>query len=239
VISQSADPPLWNKQGAEKRQAVQEMFGEIAPTYDRVNSVMTFRMHYRWRRQAVRLLHLKGSERVLDLCCGTGDFIQAIHQEAPSVSTMGVDFSLPMLEIARAKLTSISLNLADACRLPLASGHFDAATVGWGLRNVPDLRVGLEEIVRVLKPGGQLVVVETGNPGRGLFGRASQSLFRLVVPQIGALFGHRRAYAYLPNSASQFMTVQEMEGAMRAAGFKETRAFSKCLGNVAILWGRT
>ncbi|MBV6457061.1 MAG: Demethylmenaquinone methyltransferase [Fimbriimonadaceae bacterium] len=226
------------KQGTEKREAVQRMFGEIAPTYDRVNSIMTFRLHYQWRKEAVRWLKLEGNETVLDLCCGTGDFFDPLLAALPRGRVVGADFSVPMLGIARQKHPKEAVSVADACRLPFASGSVDAVTVGWGLRNVPDLTEALTEIHRVLRPGGQVVSVDTAEP-ENVFARwVSRTAFQSAIPMIGSAFGHREAYTYLPKSAERFLSPPELCEHLTGVGFGESQFKTMCMGNVSLIWGR-
>lgn len=226
------------KQGAEKRDAVQRMFDEIAPTYDRVNSIMTFRLHYGWRKEAVQRLNLVGNETVLDLCCGTADFFDPLLEALPRGRVVGADFSLPMLQIARSKFPKERFHAADACRLPFATASVDAVTVGWGLRNVPDLIGALKEINRVLRPGGQLVSIDTAEPANRFARWMSRTAFQSVVPMIGSAFGHREAYTYLPKSAERFVSPQELGAYLRSTGFSESRFQSMFFGNVSLVWGR-
>jgi len=226
------------KHGTEKRDAVQRMFGEIAPSYDRVNSLMTFRLHYRWRREATRWLNLAGNETVLDLCCGTADFYDPLQEAVPGGRVLGMDFSLPMLMIARSKHSGMPVQVADACRLPLSTASVDAVSIGWGLRNVPDIGLALAEIKRVLRPGGQMVSVDTAEP-RNRAGRwISRAMFRTVVPLIGSAFGHREAYTYLPRSAERFQSPSELCELMASVGFGEARFKTMFWGNVSLVWGR-
>jgi demethylmenaquinone methyltransferase/2-methoxy-6-polyprenyl-1,4-benzoquinol methylase len=124
----------WEAAGAQKREAVQSLFGDIAGRYDLVNSAMSLRLHHRWRTEAVRMLSLSSGDTVADVCCGTADFGLPLRRViGESGLIVGVDFCLPMLKVAQEKGASMSLNLGDACALPLSSGAFDAVTVGWGL----------------------------------------------------------------------------------------------------------
>src|SRR5688572_4273319 len=154
AVSSMEEGP-WLAEGAQKREAVRAMFGEIAPTYDLLNSIMSLRLHHRWRKFAVGQLELSEGNSALDLCCGTGDFMMPLRKAVgPRGRLLGIDFSQPMLDRAKRKgLAEVALG--DACQLPIQSSRFDAVTVGWGLRNVPDVPAALGEIVRALRAGGR------------------------------------------------------------------------------------
>jgi demethylmenaquinone methyltransferase/2-methoxy-6-polyprenyl-1,4-benzoquinol methylase len=227
----------WEAEGAAKRRVVRDLFASIAPRYDLMNTLMSLARHRRWRAQAVARLGLRGGETVLDVCCGTGDFMAPLAKAVgPTGRVAGADFCPPMLERARAKGFA-NLTVADACRLPYRNAAFDAATVGWGLRNVPDLGAALAEIVRVLKPGGRFVSVDTAQP-RSAIGRWVSALaFRRLVPLMGALFGHGREYAYLPESTERFLSPEALAEEFRRAGFRDVWIERRMLGHVALVGG--
>lgn len=224
----------WLKQGEDKRQAVQAMFSEIAPAYDRMNHLMTANFDRRWRKYAASLLELKPGETALDLCCGTGDFMP--HLVARGAKVMGMDFCLPMLSQAQEKGLP-SLALGDACQLPLQSESFDAVTVGWGIRNVPDIDLAHREIFRVLRPGGRFVSLDMAIPTSRWIRGASQFVTLKVLPQLGALLSNAEAYRYLPESAQRFKTREELKASMEAAGFERVRYRDLGMGNVCVHWG--
>lgn len=238
MASQVGDTP-WLKDGDEKRQSVQAMFSDIAPTYDLMNSLMSFRLHHRWRRFAVNTLNLKPADSAVDVCCGTGDFLTVLrHQVGEEGRLVGVDFCAPMLQVAAEKKSlAQSLVCADACRLPLGSEQFDGATVGWGLRNVPSLTEALSEIHRVLKPGGRFVSLDMARP-KGVMGKLSELVFHTMVPALGTLFGKRKAYQYLPKSTLRFVSPEELEMALTDLGFREVGHRYLYFGNVAMVWGK-
>jgi demethylmenaquinone methyltransferase/2-methoxy-6-polyprenyl-1,4-benzoquinol methylase len=211
------------------------MFADVAQSYDLVNSLMCLRLHHRWRRLAVEGLGLRGGERALDVCCGTGDFLRPLV--AAGAGVVGIDFCAPMLERAREKMPGARLGLGDACRLPVASGAFDAVTVGWGLRNVPDVGAALREAFRVLGPGGRFVTLDMARPRSKFVGRASEAVFHQLVPMIGRVFGKSQAYTYLPKSTLHFHTREQMKEAMEQAGFRDVRWRDAFCGNVCMHWG--
>ena len=229
----------WQAVGAEKREAVQTLFGEIASTYDLVNSALSFRLHHRWRREAVRMLGLSPGDAVADVCCGTGDFASPLRRAVgPTGKIIGVDFCLPMLLKAQEKGSPMTLSGGDACALPLATGAFDAVTVGWGLRNVADLDVALREIRRILRPGGRFVSIDMAKPKSGFVRAVSSFVISVFAPTIGAVFGNKDSYKYLPKSTDRFASREEQVESMRKAGFTEARYKDMFFGNICIHWGR-
>jgi demethylmenaquinone methyltransferase/2-methoxy-6-polyprenyl-1,4-benzoquinol methylase len=142
----------WKADGEDKRVAVNSLFADVADSYDLVNSIMSFGLHYRWRKSAVKKIAVQRGDTVLDICCGTGDFLVPLSDAVgPEGTCCGLDFCEPMLDIAKSKLgDKAELTVGDACDLPYDSERFDAATVGWGIRNVPDIPAALSEAHRVL-----------------------------------------------------------------------------------------
>lgn len=228
----------WQAQGDEKRNAVQRMFGEIAPTYDLLNSVMSLRLHHRWRRFAVQQMQLKPGAKVLDVCCGTGDFMLPLRAAVGAQGVVaGVDFCLPMLAVAVQKQAPGPVALGDACRLPVASASLDGASVGWGIRNVPDIDAAHREIARVLKPGGRFVSLDMARPRVAPMRWVSDLLFRKGVPLMGRLVGRAEAYTYLPESTQRFLGREELAESMRDAGFADVGCKDLFFGNLCVHWG--
>ena len=194
---------------------VRSMFDRIAPVYDLMNRAMTMGLDRRWRRLAARAVVQPGDD-VLDACCGTGDLALAAHEAGGKV--VGVDFSERMLARARRKSSAIEWVRADALALPFADAAFDAATVGFGIRNLADLEAGLRELARVLKPGGRLACLEITRP-RG----ALRPFFRLwfdgLVPLAGKFLPGGAAYSYLPASVRRFPGPEDLAAAMERSGF--------------------
>jgi demethylmenaquinone methyltransferase/2-methoxy-6-polyprenyl-1,4-benzoquinol methylase len=236
-----ADQAIWKTEGATKRSAVQEMFADIAPTYDCLNSVMSLRLHHRWRLHAVKLLDLKPGDHVLDVCCGTGDFMKPLNQAVGDKGKVfGVDFCLPMLKVAAGKLTTglrDKLSMGDACQLPIQSGSLDGVSVGWGIRNVPDIDRAHRELYRVLRSGAKFVSLDMAIPRSALVRIPAAFVSRHVLPRLGGLFGKSKAYTYLPKSTEGFRSREELAKSMRDAGFTDVRFRDLFFGNICIHWG--
>jgi demethylmenaquinone methyltransferase/2-methoxy-6-polyprenyl-1,4-benzoquinol methylase len=209
--------------------AVREMFSSIAPRYDLLNHVLSFNIdRYWWWRTARRFAHIlrRDDARVLDLCCGTCDMALALRHQAGNAKSeiVGADFAHPMLERATRKVSAkrILLVEADALRLPVADATFDLVVSSFGFRNLADYDAGLREIARLLKPGGEVGILDFSDP-RGALGAVYRVYFKQVLPAIGTLIsGVRGPYAYLPASVERFPQPSEMLERMRAGGFEQT-----------------
>ncbi len=203
-------------QGEEKAVAVEQMFDQIAPRYDFVNRLMTFRMDVGWRRRAVRALKLPQDAKVLDLACGTGDFCNDLLRFG--LDPVGLDFSAGMLEAAG---TDAPLVRADALRLPVLTGSVDGATCGFALRNLTELTPFFEELSRVLKPGGRIALLDVAQPSNPLLRIGHRVYFGKVVPRIGGLISDRNAYKYLPKSVEYLPPPEDLLSELKAAGFSD------------------
>jgi demethylmenaquinone methyltransferase / 2-methoxy-6-polyprenyl-1,4-benzoquinol methylase len=197
----------------DKASVVEAMFDRIAPRYDALNRVLTFRLDVRWRRTALASLGIPTGARVLDLACGTGDFCRAISAEHGDA--VGVDFALGMLRAAR---TDAPLVRADALRLPFAASSFDAITCGFALRNLTSLPPAFAECARVLRPGGRVALLEVAEPTSPLPHALHAAWFRRVVPFVGGLVSDRDAYRYLPASTSYLPSVPVVCDLLAVAG---------------------
>jgi len=188
---------------------VREMFADIAPTYDLVNSVLSFGVHHRWRKRAVRDSGAAPGQSVLDCATGTGDLALTFKRAVGDTGhVLGTDFCAEMIVPAPAKAEkrglAVDFEVADAMDLPYADDRFDIASISFGIRNVDDPVVALREMARVVKPGGRVVVLEFGQP-RGLFGAAFRFYSDSVMPFVGGLIsGNRAAYKYLPETSAAF-----------------------------------
>ncbi len=204
--------------------AVRTMFDRIAPVYDVMNRVMTAGLDMRWRRLAAESV-VRTGDRVLDAACGTGDLAIA-DLKAGAGKVTGLDFSEKMLERARRKTgerrDALEWIQGDLLALPFADATFDAATVGFGVRNVADLELGLRELRRVLRPGGRLAILEITQP-RGLLRPFFSLWFDRVVPVLGRLLPGGAAYSYLPASVKRFPDAETLTRLLHECGFAEVR----------------
>jgi demethylmenaquinone methyltransferase / 2-methoxy-6-polyprenyl-1,4-benzoquinol methylase len=198
--------------------SVRTMFDRIAPVYDVMNRVMTAGLDVRWRRLTARAV-VRPGDRVLDAACGTGDLAIA-DRKAGATHVTGLDFSERMLERARRKAPELEWVQGDMLELPFEDGAFDAATVGFGVRNVADLELGLRELRRVLRPGGRLAILEITQP-RGPLRPFFSLWFDRIVPLLGKLLPGGAAYTYLPASVKRFPSAEELAEQLRGLGFDE------------------
>jgi demethylmenaquinone methyltransferase / 2-methoxy-6-polyprenyl-1,4-benzoquinol methylase len=224
--------------GPEKRAYVREIFTAIAPTYDRLNRIISFRFDQGWRRYAVAWL---GWERkpegiYLDLCAGTLDFGASLAgRPGFHGRIVGADFVRRMLELGRHKSPRLAPVNADALELPFADRAFDGAMVGWGVRNLVDLDAGLGEVARVLQPGSRLVILEMALPRQRLLRAAYQFYFRRIMPLIGrAISKHTTAYSWLPESTRVFPSPPELARRMEAQGFADVH-YELLMGGVCAM----
>ena len=200
-------------------EGVRTMFDRIAPVYDAMNRVMTVGLDRRWRAATAAAV-VRPGDRVLDSCCGTGDLALACARAGGRVT--GLDFSEQMLERARRKSSEIEWVQGDALALPFEDGSFEAATVGFGVRNLADLELGLRELRRVLGEGGRLGVLEITRP-RGLLAPFYRVWFDAIVPLLGKVLPGGAAYSYLPASVRRFPGPEDLAQVMRDAGFEDVR----------------
>jgi demethylmenaquinone methyltransferase/2-methoxy-6-polyprenyl-1,4-benzoquinol methylase len=218
---------MTEERGAPVSEAqVRSMFDRIAGRYDLMNSVMSAGLHHHWRRRAADLARLRAGQRALDVCCGTGDLALEMKRRVGSEGeVVGLDFSRPMLERAREKARQLGLAVdyreGNALDLPFDDAHFDAATVGFGVRNLVDLRGGIAELARVVRPGGRVVVLEITTPLRPPLSWFYAIWFDRLVPLLGALAGNRDAYTYLPSSVRRFPAAAELAQQMHEIGLRE------------------
>jgi demethylmenaquinone methyltransferase/2-methoxy-6-polyprenyl-1,4-benzoquinol methylase len=221
---------------------VAAMFDDIAPVYDRMNTLMTLGSDGRWRRLAVEATALKLGESAVDVACGTGKLSVALADRVgPFGRIVGVDLSPAMIDVAsRANpdLVQLQFVIGNALALPAADGEFDAATIAFGLRNLSDFEAGFRELRRVVRPGGRVVCLELSVPRPRVWGRVYQALFSRTSSALGSLFRRRSAYAYLPDSLNGFPQPDQLAATMRHAGLVDVAYKRLALGAVAIHRGR-
>jgi demethylmenaquinone methyltransferase/2-methoxy-6-polyprenyl-1,4-benzoquinol methylase len=229
------DKPLTHETGTHETgtlpaEGVRSMFDRIAPVYDVMNRAMTLGLDQRWRRLAVRLV-VRPGDRVLDGCCGTGDL--AIAAQRAGADVVGLDFSPAMLERARRKAPELEWIQGDLLELPFEDASFDAATVGFGVRNVADLERGLAELRRVLRPGGRLAILEITTP-RGLLKPFYRLWFDVLIPLAGRILPGGKAYTYLPASVRRFPGPETLAALIEAHGFSDVD-FRRLAGGIVAL----
>jgi demethylmenaquinone methyltransferase/2-methoxy-6-polyprenyl-1,4-benzoquinol methylase len=211
---------------------VRAMFDRIAGVYDLMNSVMTAGLHHRWRERAADLARVGPGTRALDVATGTGDLALALARRGGEV--VGSDFSEGMLERARAKSTAVRWEQGNALALSYPDSSFDAATVGFGARNFSSLEDGLREMVRVVRPGGRVVVLEITTPTRPPLSVFFSLWFDRIVPLLGRLSGEDQAYSYLPSSVKRFPGPEELGGVMHGLGLRDVRWILTAGGIIAL-----
>jgi demethylmenaquinone methyltransferase / 2-methoxy-6-polyprenyl-1,4-benzoquinol methylase len=214
-------------------EGVRSMFDRIAPVYDAMNRVMTAGLDQGWRRRTAEAT-VRPGDRILDACCGTGDLGIACARIGGKVT--GLDFSERMLERARQKAPQLEWVRGDLLALPFADESFDAATIGFGIRNVEDVPLALRELRRVLRSGGRLGILEITRP-RGVLAPFYRLWFDGVVPLLGKLLPGGSAYTYLPASVRRFARPEELAALMRSAGFEDVRYALFAGGIVAVHTG--
>lgn len=217
---------------------VRAMFDRIASVYDLMNSVMSAGLHHRWRERAGDLAGVGPGERALDVATGTGDLaIELKRRVGDAGDVVGCDFSEAMLEVARRKAGDVRFEAANALDLPYEDDLFDAATVGFGARNFSDLAAGLREMVRVVRPGGRVVVLEITTPQRPPLSWFFRIWFDRLVPALGRFAGDPDAYTYLPSSVRRFPGPRDLAAALAALGLVDVRYVVTAGGIIAIHTG--
>jgi demethylmenaquinone methyltransferase/2-methoxy-6-polyprenyl-1,4-benzoquinol methylase len=218
----NSDKVAWDTQelpqGDAKAKVVQNMFDAIAPRYDMVNRIMTFRLDTRWRKIAVRKLALTKGARVLDLASGTGDL--CVDLRKAGLIPLSFDMSFGMLAADHSKAPRVQ---ADILRLPIATQSVDGVTCGFALRNLVDLDVFFHEIARVTKSGGRIALLDVSTPTNPLIRWGNSVYFGKLVPRIGGLLSNRAAYNYLPKSVAYLPSPEQLVAMLQNAGFEHVR----------------
>lgn len=232
----SVDAPRTGNTVAEPHVAA--MFDEIAPVYDRLNTLLTLGSDERWRRAAIRASGLRSGDAALDVACGTGKLTSLLAARVgPFGRVVGVDLSPGMLEIARdahRDLVQVEYRVGNALALPVGDGEFDAATIAFGLRNLSDFRAGFSELRRAVRPRGHIVCLELTQPRPRWWGAVFRGTFARIAPVAGLLHGRVDAYRYLPASLEGFPDADALAAIMRGTGLRDVRYRRLGLGSVAL-----
>ena len=222
--------------------AVAAMFDDIAPVYDRMNTIMTLGLDGGWRRAAVAASGLEPGSAAIDVACGTGKLAAALAERVgPFGRVLAVDLAPAMIAEAKAHhrdLVQLEFRVGDALALPVEDGSFDAATIAFGIRNLADFEAGFRELTRVVRPGGSVVCLELSVPRPRAWGRVYHGVFRRSAPILGSLFRRGDAYRYLPTSLDGFPDPDTLAGTMIRAGLTDVSFRRFALGVVALHRGR-
>ena len=224
--------------GSRRAARVNDLFAGIAGRYDLINDMQSFGLHRFWKWRLLRLAEPRPGVHALDLCCGTGDIALALARRGADVT--GLDFSEPMLAVARLKNSKFKIQNSkflqgDAQQIPFPDGSFDLVTVGYGLRNLASLDAGLREMQRVARPGGRLLVLDFGKPDNALWRALYFGYLRFIVPLLGRIFcGNPAAYAYILESLQHYPGQRGVAEKMRALGLKNVRIINFLGGLMSI-----
>ncbi|MBZ0285614.1 MAG: ubiquinone/menaquinone biosynthesis methyltransferase [Anaerolineae bacterium] len=229
-------------QGSERAAYVQDMFGRIAGRYNLMNRLMTFGQDLKWRRFVVQQAKLPNSGKLLDLATGTGDIAFEALKAVPNATVIGGDFSLPMMRVGKTLPSGdkVGWTGADALNLPFPDESFDAVTSGYLVRNVIDIPRTFAEQIRVLKPGGRVVVLDSSPPKNNIFRPFIEIHLRYIIPLLGRIVAGKEgadAYQYLPSSTQAFKTPEELANLMRQAGLHNVQFKTFMFGTMAVHWG--
>ncbi|MBS4215856.1 MULTISPECIES: demethylmenaquinone methyltransferase [Neobacillus] len=213
-----------------KEQRVHQVFEKISDSYDKMNSVISFQQHIRWRKDTMKRMNVQPGSKALDVCCGTADWTIALAEAVgPSGKVIGLDFSQNMLKVGKEKVRELGLNQVElihgnAMELPFPDNSFDYVTIGFGLRNVPDYLQVLKEMQRVVKPGGIGVCLETSQPTLIGYRQLFFFYFRFIMPLFGKMFAKSyQEYSWLQESARDFPGMRELARMFEQAGFRNVK----------------
>ena len=238
--------------GGQRAARVRDLFARIAPRYDRINDLQSFGLHRLWKRRVLRLAAPAPGVRALDACCGTGDIALALA--ARGAETVGLDFSAEMLQVAARRMARrqsaggaetpraagfrLRFMRGDALHMPFETGRFEIVTVGYGLRNLADLKAGLSEMARVAAPGGRLVALDFGQPDNRVWRGIYYGYLRLIVPVLGRVFcGNAAAYAYILESLKHYPGQNGVAALMRELGLVNVRVVNLLGGLMSLNYG--
>jgi demethylmenaquinone methyltransferase/2-methoxy-6-polyprenyl-1,4-benzoquinol methylase len=231
--------------GEQRAARVGALFGALAPRYDLINDLQSLGLHRRWKNLLVRMAAVQPGQKALDLCCGTGDIALALHRAGAEV--VGLDFSPAMLAIARARAerlpagregASLQFMAGDAMQIPFAAASFDVVSIGYGLRNLENWERGLEEMARVARPGGRLLVLDFGKPDHWLWRRIFFFYLRTLVPQLGkVLCRDSAALAYIAESLKNYPAQRGIAEKMAALECRDVQVRNLLAGAMSIHCG--
>ncbi len=224
----------------DKAASVRAMFARVAPRYDLMNRLMTGWQDVAWRREVIHRAELLPGSRLLDLGAGTGDLAREAQRQQPDCTAVAADFTLGMMLTGKNNHgTPLRWSAADALKLPFPDGQFDAVVSGFLLRNVTDVPHALSEMLRVLRPGGRMIALDTTHPVQTPLTPLVRLYMRTIIPLLGAIVtGNREAYVYLPSSSEAFLSAEALAEAMHAVGFEQVGFRRRNAGTIAIHWGR-
>jgi demethylmenaquinone methyltransferase/2-methoxy-6-polyprenyl-1,4-benzoquinol methylase len=230
-------PNKFYAQDGFRAERVKDLFGAIASRYDLINDLQSFALHRYWKRQLVRLAGAKPNDRVLDLCCGTGDVVRLFEREGGRV--VGLDFSGPMLEQAQERQLSAAFLRGDALRLPFRDESFDIVTISYGLRNLADVEAGLREMRRVTRPGGRLLVLDFGKPENRVWRSFYFAYLKHAVPLFGRIFcGDSETHAYILESLRNYPAQKGVAAVMKRLQLEPARVVNFLGGAMSINCGQ-
>lgn len=222
------------------KETIKKMFDGISESYDKLNDIMTLNQHRNIKNAILSNISLKDGASVLDVCSGTGDIAINIAKSRPDSQVIGIDFSEKMLILAKEKakdLNNIKFQAGDAMKLEFEDNKFDACTIGFGLRNVEDLETALDEMIRVTKPGGYIVNLDTGKP-KWVLKPIFEIFFFKIIPVIGKLFhGDTSPYKYLPESTKDFPSQDELVKIFKAKNLTNVRKYDFLFGAISMQIG--
>ena len=231
-------------QGTEKQRYVASLFSRIAGRYDLMNDLMTLGMHRRWKRRTAKVAMMGLSGRALDVCSGTGDLALELALRPEVEHALGLDLLEGMVAraetkaLARGMTGSVTMMTGDALSLPFADGSFACATAGFSLRNMPDVEKALSEMVRVVRPGGRVALLELSSMNHGIKSALFRPVFHGIIPLIGGLVaGDHSAYSYLPKSVDRFLDAGQLAETLSRLGLDDVGYQRLGFGTVALHWG--